>query len=46
MVTVVVAPLEKMLPLTGEPIVTSALGIGPVSRVLKKKVLLIKKSAL
>jgi hypothetical protein len=40
MVTVAVAPS------TGEPAAISALGTGPVPRVLKKKVLSIKKFAL
>jgi hypothetical protein len=46
MVTVAVASLGKIQPLTGEPMATSTLGTGPVPRLLKKKVLLIKKSAL
>jgi hypothetical protein len=46
MVTVAIAPLGQTQPLTGKPAATSALGTGPVPRVLKKKVLSIKKFAL
>jgi hypothetical protein len=45
-VTIAVALPKQTPPSTGEPAAMSALGTGPVPRVLRKKVVSIKRSAL